>query len=186
MIAKLNNISVKLLILFVCLLGLNACFKEPKYSNIPKIGFDRIDINTNIYKYNDSTSTGSLYINFSDGDGDLGVVIRDTLIIVGTDTIKKFPISGKVFYTIPKYDSIRNYVIDEFTFPEISNIYDGAKNGFFQLKFKYIFDDVFYSKITSSFPSIQKDTINFKIWIKDRAGNQSNVITTPDFMIKYN
>ena len=170
----------------ICLSGLAACFKEPDYSIEPKIKFNKIDINTGTFEYNNEKSSGSLYIDFTDGDGDLGVIIIDTLIISGTDTIREFPISGKVFYTIPKYDSIRNYVIDEFAFPEISNTYDGAKNGYFQLKFSSIFDEVFYSNIISKYPDIQKDTIHFKLWMKDRAGHESNIIFTPDFIIKYN
>ncbi|HMY43690.1 MAG TPA: hypothetical protein PLW92_11565 [Chitinophagales bacterium] len=184
MTTKLSNISLKFFILLFCMFCFSACFKEAFYPNTPTVKFNKYDLENNAYQYN--SSKGSLIVDFTDGDGDLGVVYKDTLIIVGTDTIKKIPISGKVYYTIPKYDSIRNYVIDEYAFPEISSAYNGSKNGILEIKFTSIFDEVKYSKITNSFPGIQRDTINFKLWMKDRAGNQSNIITTPDFIINYN
>jgi hypothetical protein len=182
--AKLSNILLKLFIIGASLLAATACFKEPQYSNIPEIKFNRIEINTGEYQFLDSNSTGLVYVDFMDGDGDLGVVYVDTLIVTdNNDTITTFAYSAKVYYIIPKYDSAKNFVVNTLSFPEIRTTNAEWKTGYFQLNFSSIFGETFLSP--ASMQGLTRDTINLRIWMLDRAGNKSNVIETPDFIINY-
>lgn len=172
--AKLKNILLKSVLAAVSLFWLNACFKEPQYSNIPEIIFNRFDLSSNPYNYLDSS--GLLVVDFTDGDGDLDLVqLNDSTFS-----------SAKIFFVLNEYDSLRNYVIDELMFPKF-NLSSGTvvHTGYFSINLTAIFTETLYPSLQPKLPGMTKDTVTIKMWLKDRAGNTSNVINTPPLIIKY-
>lgn len=153
----------KTITLLACLFGFFACIKPPSYPIEPVIEF------TSLSKFTIKQSTlnvDSITINFSftDGDGDLGD--SDSINIFVTDTRQDF-------------------VANKFRIPFIPP--EGAANG--------ISGEV--SIVTYStcciFPDGQVpctpstaypvDTLTYKIQIRDRAGNLSNIIETPPIFV---
>lgn len=147
-----------LLFVIFMTMGLNACIKPPDFSDIPSIEFISLTKNSMLQS---SFQLDSLWINFSftDGDGDLGDL--DSFNVFLKDNRDGF-IASK--YTIP--------VIPE----EASG--NGIKGDISLLLYTTC---CYYS---NGFPPCEPnlaeptDTLTYDIYIKDRAGNLSNIITT--------
>lgn len=143
-----------LVILGICI-GMVSCFEAPKYSDVPKIAFKGFEMTGNTVE-----SGEKLILNFSfeDGNGDLG-------LMNSTDTTRNF------FITLnSQYFSIS----DTFSIPNIPT--SGSVNDISgTVRFNMI---SYYNVICNPFAVSPYDTCTFNIFVKDRAGNASNTITT--------
>lgn len=146
---------------------LQSCIDAPDYPDVPQIEYIGLSSNTmNQSAVNEDSLT--LFFSFTDGDGDLGLMPNDAATnIVVTDTRDR---------------NIR----DLFKSPFIPE--DGIGNGIsgeIQLKLYStccIFPDGIPPCDRTS--DILFDTLKYEIFIRDRAGNQSNVITTDEIILK--
>ncbi|MBL7713704.1 MAG: hypothetical protein JNL13_14615 [Chitinophagaceae bacterium] len=140
-------------------MGIASCTKEKKSSgNIPKIQFTGLSGNTI-----KAGSNQVIYINFnfSDGNGDLG----------------NKPSSGN--YDIYTKDSRDDSSEVNYFFPQDlpGNVEPGQEmSGVCNLGLLGAF-----VLLRPSHPD--RDTVRYEIYIKDRAGNESNRFTTPDIYI---
>lgn len=154
---------MKLQQLFILVLGvlLIACAKKPKYSNVPQISFKSFDVLTR--------DTAFFNINFSDGDGDIGGStngvgnIYITYYFWDKDSNKYDLYADTTFY---------QDTIDVRTFPEPSDAYKGKPiNG----------------EITTILigyrPNYNIKKMKLTAYIKDNAGNKSNIVKTPDLYV---
>jgi hypothetical protein len=140
------------------LLIFSQCAKKPNYSKIPQIEYKSF--------YRISNDSANLTIKFFDGDGDIGGGPNGegNFFIVyyfwNTSTNKYEVFKNTTFYQ----DSI-----DTRTFPAPSNTYKNSpiSGEVSILMSPYRADD-----------SIKK--FKYSIFIKDNAGNKSNLIQTPD------
>lgn len=143
-----------LVILSVCI-GMISCFEAPKYSDIPKIAYKGFEMAGSTVQNGEN-----LILNFSfeDGDGDLG-------LLNSTDTTRNF------FITLhSQYFSIS----DTFSIPNIPT--SGSVNDISGIiRFNMI---SYYNVICNPFAVSTYDTCSFDLFVKDRAGNVSNTITT--------
>ncbi len=152
---------MKSIVIYIFIFGslITGCINAPDFSNTPEITF--IGFNKSTMLQGDlNTDSVTLIIDFTDGDGDIG----------STAT------SSKLNLFI--YDNRNGFVYDNIKLPEIPQ--DGAFNGVkgtIQLKLYNgccLFDD----KPNCSVVPSESNELSFDIYMIDKAGNQSNTITT--------
>jgi len=152
------------------LLWMTGCIKQEKFPDVPEIGFQSY---FNIYDTGQYAIKGVLTISFQDGNGDIGLENRDTL--------PPYDRSGPYYYNyIISYFEKQNgqfVKIDldppfSYRIPVLSPFYPGKA-------IKGIITDTLDLN-----PAPLFDTIRLEAFIYDRALNKSNVITTPEIILK--
>jgi hypothetical protein len=153
----------------ICLLAgfflfLSDCATPPNYPNEPVITFK--SLSRNYMKQNSNSLADSLLLTFSftDGDGDLGsddsvgVYIKD-----GRDGFDKPPY--KIPYINPQ--GAGNGISGEISI-RLNTTCCTFANGY---------------PPCSVVPNVPYDTLTYQVYIRDRAGNESNVIETPQILL---
>ena len=158
--------------LFFALLSLSSCIKQEKYPDAPQIGF--LDF-VPVFDTGQYAVSGILRVSFTDGNGDLGLYVWDTL--------PPYNPGGPYYY---------NYVITFFVkqegvyqqidldppfsarIPVLNPSYPGKA-------IKGIITDTINLGLI---PHPGYDTIRFDAFLYDRALLKSNVISTPDIVLK--
>ncbi len=146
-----------------------ACYKTPTYPDIPAIEFDSYNV-INPYQ---ALAAGSMFLKFTDGDGDLGLTSTNDTINVNSIFIRTIKFNKEDTSNIP-------FIPKKGT--------SNAISGTIEVKL--------YGKTANSGGLIDEsdililqkplDTLVFSIYIKDRTGHSSNVVTTPPLVIKSN
>ena len=149
----MKNVLIALLLLSV--IGFATCIRPPDYPIIPNIGFLRMSKNT--MKQGDGSSDSlRLVLSFEDGDGDIGsndsinVFLYDSRQPTGTPEIARMPF-------VPE---------------------QGAKNGISGEISLLVYTTCCLPTCNSP-QNKAVDSLFFDVFIKDRAGNKSNVVRTP-------
>lgn len=154
------------LILIIFITSLIGCIKPPDYPIEPEIQFLRFTKNTMNQGFLNEDSL-LVTISFTDGDGDLGD--HDSLNIFLTDTRT-------------------NFLQDRYRIPFIPE--QGSSNGISGEISFILFNTccIYQSSIPPCTPSERqpRDTLSYRIYIKDRAGNQSNEIETDPIFLRCN
>jgi len=148
----------------------SGCMKKQSYSDVPEIGFLGFEM---IYDTAQVVRTGILSISYQDGNGDIG--------LSPSDTFPPYQKNGPYYY---------NYVITYFE----------KQNGVFKqvdltipfsLRIPVLTPDDpdkaikgFILDTIGLYPPPLHDTIKFEAFIYDRALNKSNVITTPEIILR--
>lgn len=153
----------------ILVLGFSACINPPDYPVEPVISFDSMTKNTmnqDILGLRDSTF---VFIKFTDGDGDLGADNNSTSLFLIDTRQPNAEVTG---YAIPKI-------------PE-----EGSGNGINgRIRIKLYTSCCIYP---DGFPACQPyaayptDTLVYQLYIKDRAGNESNRISLPPLILRCN
>ena len=146
-----------------------ACKKPVVYPAIPAITLKDF---TMFKSLTGTDSIGVLRLNFTDGDGDLG--LHDA------DTLPPFDKNSKFYYNVfTKYYEKRNGVWVELTLPFPDN---------FRIPFltadgrsKAMKGEIIIQMPVNPFAFY--DTIKYDVWIADRALHESNVVTTNDIIL---
>ena len=151
-------------ILFVILIA--SCVSAPDYPVEPVIEFMGMSKNTMVQSTNNTDSV-FVFISFTDGDGDLGYGVSDTMTNV---------------FVI---DSRSGFIQDRFKTPEIPP--EGANNGISGTLRLLLYTTccIFPGGIPACAtpPQFPTNTFHYQIFIKDRAGNESNIINTSDIIL---
>jgi hypothetical protein len=152
--------------------GLLSCIKQEDYPNEPTIGFVQF---VTAYDTSAFAVKGILSVSFTDGNGDIGLRPGDTLF--------PYDRGGQYYY---------NYVLTFFNkvngvytqidldppfsarIPVLNPDYPGKP-------IKGVITDTINLQLV---PHPGYDTIRFEAFIYDRALNKSNVITTPEIILK--
>ncbi len=152
-------------------IGLSSCIKQENYPIIPEIGYQWMNL------YFDSSSpyakTGILSITFQDGDGDIGLNPRDTF--------PPYNYGGSYYYNyVISYYEKRDtgYVLVPLD-PPFSTRIPVLNPNYPGKPIKGIIVDTL-----SLDPAPEYDTIRLELFIYDRALHKSNVITTPDIILR--
>lgn len=162
---KHTTVLVSGFFMLTTLLLLQFCVKPPNYPDTPGIEF--VSLSKNVLRQTQlGGDTVMVMFNFTDGNGDLGSQNNEPNIFIedGRDTFGKAPfaipyiepqgagngISGMITIALPTTCCI---------YPDINGI-------------------KFPPCDTSKNAPQQLDTVFYRIYIKDRAGNVSNTITT--------
>ena len=152
------------LLIFLIITGLGySCIKKNNYTVTPEIEF------SNLIPYTDESA--DLKILFNDGNGDIGVNGNDTTLSLFTtyyyyDTIT---LKYRAFLKTSPNDTLRsNYIVKAPT-----DAYKGKPiSGELSVRLQQ------YRHSTK----IKK--IKYVVYLLDKAGNKSNVITTPELNVK--
>lgn len=148
-----------------------SCKKAEEYPNVPVIKFEQF---VKIPTASGKDNVGVMIISFTDGDGDVGFRVGDTLA--------PYQKGGKYYYNfIIKYFERQKGVYKEITLPFTNNsripyLTPEGKN---KVLAGNIEMDLFINNPLTKF-----DTIRFEAYIYDRALNKSNVVTTTDIVVK--
>lgn len=111
------------------------------------------------------TQSFELEISYTDGDGDLGSNSAEIYNMFVEDTRTQLPDSVRILaYSLP-------------------NISSNARKPSIQGKIKIKLPPVLPSAYFPPYPNLEKEETFFRVYIVDRAGNKSNVITTPALTI---
>jgi hypothetical protein len=150
----------------ITLLGVMSCYKTPTYPKEPHIEFESYTV-AQPYTI---TDTGNLRIRFTDGDGDLGMLNN-----TDSATLSKIYIYN-IKYGLASVPRNIPIIPKKGTTDAISGTIDIKLAGTGGVG---LLDE-------SACLLIQQpiDTLTFSIYIQDRAGNKSNVITTPPLLVK--
>ena len=149
----MKNVLIALLLLGV--IGFATCIRPPDYPVIPHIGFLRMTKNT-LKQGNASSDSLRLVLSFEDGDGDIG----------SNDSINVFLYDTRQANAAPE--------IARMPFvPE-----QGAKNGISGEISLLVYTTCCLPTCNSP-QNKAVDSLFFDVFIKDRAGNKSNVVRTP-------
>lgn len=147
--------KVKLLFLAVSVLIFYAC-KKDKAATKPKITITKVE-KQNVIFNGTATTLLDIDIEVLDKEGD----VRDSAFIQKRDAAT-IPCSGNnrdLFYNIPLYPDEKKQKIT------------------FRLKFATT-QVPEYALLPGAACSNRKDTSTFRIWVKDKAGNRSDTVTT--------
>lgn len=154
-------------LLLLLILMVLSCTKPPDYPDEPVIGFISFSKNQIVQDPLGLNDTTYASFSFTDGDGDLGH--NDSLNVFITDTRDGFEIPGNRIPFVPE---------------------QGASNGINgEITIMLLTTCCYYENgLPPCEPSTSKptDTLRYEIYIKDRAGNRSNIITTDDLIVLCN
>jgi hypothetical protein len=175
--------TLKVVILVAMLWGVWACNKVPDLTNSPSISMKSIRFVKD--KTNNYTDTVIVQLNFTDGDGNLGLSASET-----TGKYSQY-INGALnlnFYNILVEQQFKPRGRGNWALWPDSNTNINNLNGRFPLLFDNTSDQqpikgVLEYKMKSLFWA-QDSLMRFKIYIKDRSFNNSNTILTDSIFIK--
>lgn len=148
------------LLLFIgFILIFTSCVKDKQYPVEPRIEFKSF-LKTN------NDSTGIITLEFTDGDGDIGLSESDTLPPYDSTYFYNFFLY--IFeYKNGKYDSVETDIPYHGRIPRLKNVEEGESiEGEIEMKVDVFTMDYF----------IPSDTIRFDIYIVDRALHHSNTV----------
>jgi hypothetical protein len=167
---RIKQMKIKISILSILiLLGIASCYKTPEYPVVPFIEFDSYSV-SGIYTIG---TVENLRISFTDGDGDLGLVSNNDTV-----NINSLVVSCVNYPTLTYISSIPR-IPSKGTSKGISGTIDIKLNSLItELGCSLGFDS-----LGTTF-KVPTDTLRFNVFIKDRAGNQSNTIVTPGLVIQ--
>jgi hypothetical protein len=157
----------------VAVLTFNACYKEPNFSLTPEISFNKIEKFIRLDQFSGAKKDSIiLTVNFKDGDGDLGY---------NSDEIGKKVSQTDYNYVVKSSRKIKGKLTEFKPSETFSGFYPKLKTddkiGPIEGKLSYRI------QIETAFWPVKKDTLVFEIYIKDRAGNKSNSISTEPLVI---
>lgn len=149
-----------------------ACQTIPEYPAIPSISYGSA-----YFQEFPQTDYIFLSVNFKDGDGDLGLNSEDLLSRIPADHFNIFPVL--FLKNGDKYEEWKDPSNLDFsyngTFPRLrESTVSGAIEGTLQYKLGSL-----------NFFNQDSSIVKIRVYIRDRAGNTSNVIETPPFPVVY-
>ena len=161
---KMRIFSKIFIIIFIFIIFF-ACQKVEKYPDIPQIEF--VDI-IKIINPDNIIDRVVLKISFTDGDGDIGLTQNDTL--------PPYEYNFFIKYMEKRNGEFVEIVFEHFSFnARIPVLTPEGRN-------KSIKGEIQDTIIVNTMSDY--DTIRFETYIVDRALNESNLIITPDVVIK--
>ena len=167
---SLHRLFRGVILSLVTLLILSSCIKQEEFSDIPEIRSRQFLL---IFDTGQYAVQGILSFNFQDGDGDIG--------LNPGDTFTPYNRAGDYYYNLvihyfEKQDTGWGEVILS---PPYSARIPVLNPGYSGKPIKG-----FISDTLAMDPAPDFDTVKFEFFIYDRALNQSNILTTPDIILR--
>lgn len=157
----------QIFLLFSLALFLVSCTKQPKdYPPEPQIYYQ--SITPRLLNLNDTTSV-VIQLTFTDGDGDIG---RDRAETTKSIFLKDSRDTSSALFTISQPFPF----IDDYMRPT-----KGGLEGYLTIRL----GKQYFSIADSLHLALRKDTLHYNIYIKDDAGNISNVVQTDPLYLEF-
>ena len=150
--------SLNIFLIFISI-AISSCLKKQTASPIPLIEFNDFQSNKD---------TANLFINFTDGDGDIGLTQYDTIPPNNYNCFISYLEKQKGVW-------VKRVLPFDFNY-RIPIINTGSKSKTIKGVIKIAIKPYYYD------PFSKFDTIKYEIYIVDRAFNKSNVISTPEII----
>lgn len=171
--------KLKLYSFCVIILLISGCIDPPTYPDQPAITFKSVS-RTMIQE----GDTVIFTIKFTDGNGDIGPVAGTTPIDTNLFFCKQNFDSTHIFFRDPAFNV---YFLDlrDSCWSHYASAYIEPKGKFDDLSGEI---DIIVGGFCKKFPPVtgQKDTLNYQIFIKDRASNFSNLVKSDPVVISCN
>ena len=159
-----------ILISLFAVLILSSCIKQEEYSDIPEISARQFVL---VFDTGQYAVQGILSFNFQDGDGDIGLSPRDTF--------PPFERNGGYYYNLV----ISYFEMQNGTWVEVElNPPYSARIPVLNPEYPGKAIKGFISDTLATDPAPDFDTVKLEFFIYDRALNQSNILTTPNIVLK--
>ena len=168
----MKRLKWRLFLFFSAILSITSCIKQEHYPDVPQIQ----PVNfISVFDTGKYAIKGIMSISFTDGNGDIGLLEGDTL--------SPFDTAGPYYYNFVivffnKQQGVYHQIDLKPPFsariPMLNTQYPG----------KSIKGTITDTLNLGLIPHPGYDTIRFETYIYDRALNKSNVITTPDIVLK--
>jgi hypothetical protein len=150
----------------LCVILLSSCQKQESFSNIPAITFKSLTVK--------NANSAILEVNFTDGDGDIGYV-GNPENAQPNFFIEYYRDSASIFVPMIFYvTAVPSIAEPSYTIPDVT---PAGKNKSLTGTIKINMEN-----LTQGLP-IVGDTLQFNVWLFDRAGHKSNVLTTPQIIV---
>ncbi len=151
--------SILITITILLLVGMYSCKKEtnPNFPNEPQIYYNSISQRT--VDFFDTNTRVIINCGFNDGDGNIGTTGDSTITLLDYRSDTLFRMYKFNFPVIPKDYRKNVWLQGTFTVQLNSNLY-------------------FTPRLDSVHLQSKKDTIVYKIFIQDEAGNVSDTVST--------
>lgn len=165
-----KQLYLSLVIIFACSALMTGCMKTQSFPDTPEISFLNLEL---LYDTAQVVRTGILSISYQDGNGDIG--------LAPSDTFPPFQRGGPYYYNyVMTYFEKQNGVFNKVDLLIPFSLRIPVLNPNFPNKpiKGYIVDTIIL------YPPPLHDTIKFEAYIYDRALNKSNVVTTPEIVLK--
>ena len=159
-------------LVFISLIFLNSCKKVEQLPAVPHIDFTSFTIFDTTDILGNNSKGGRLKFHFEDGDGDLGLNAPTGGQIDSTNLFfTLFRKEGGVMLQAPDNDPLKP---SSYRIPYMDRLgQNKILKGTISVTFLYLF----YSPA---------DTIRYDFYIKDRALNESNVVSTSEIVLSVN
>lgn len=187
-----------LYLLFLFVVVLFSCKKQPNYPDAPEIEFVSIS-NNGISEYSDSVT---IVFNFKDGDGDLGITeaqsrsskydpYRDTIIDVIIEGQQRDTVEAYVYRNF-QIKLLKKNVFGEFEEVELPATLNARFGPLFDEDYKspidgelrHTFTQSSYFNVQTGQRNLEKlDEVKYEIFVYDRDNNKSNVIQTDPIIL---
>lgn len=168
-------------LVFILSLGATGCKKAPNYAKEPSIEFDRLRIVTDYVNLSDSVS---IYVKFTDGDGDLGNQPADpNYLDFFVDIYKK---TNGTYVRMTFFDNTPlgyNGYLPLLSPYNITGPIDGTIRNIVPPFDAYLNGSGAVIPAPPGAPFKERDTIQFHVRIRDRAGNYSNWVESTDYVV---
>lgn len=166
-----NRVIGFLIILITALLTAAGCLKQESYPNTPQIEFVNY---INVFDTGQYAVKGILTISFRDGDGNIG--------LNSFDTFPPFNKEGEYYYNyVITYFEKQNGV---FTKIDLEPPFSARIPVLTPLEPNKAIKGVIVDTLGPLNPFPLFDTIKFEAFIYDRTLNKSNVISTPEIILR--
>jgi len=150
---------------------LMSCMKKESYSDVPQIGFASY---YNIFDTTKIAKKGVLTITFQDGDGDIGLNSWDIFPPYDSASIYFYNYYVDLYYK-RNGTFVKDTTLNPPLYTRIPNLTPDDPNKAIK---GYIVDTIPLN------PHPLYDTIQFSMFIYDRALHKSNVVTTPEIVVR--
>lgn len=157
--------KIKIYIVFLAAVLVTACYKTPEYPIVPFIEFVSFDKPNDVFTLGE---TGNLILRFTDGDGDLGKLNNQD----STSFLKYRNQKDTVFF------KENTYIIPQIPKKGTTDAIDGT----IEVKLSTALFNTYEAYFITKGKTI--DTFTYKMYVTDRAGHVSNIITTPPIIVK--
>ncbi len=158
----MKNILLRVLAIVLFAGSLAACKDEDPLSATPSIGF--VSLEPRVIRGANTEDSTFLEFRFTDGDADLGVGSGST----GQDDM----------YLVDSRDG----TVLSFLFPDIADELRDPAKGMMGTAV-LIIPAAIITPRADSLHMATGDTLHYEVYVKDRAGNESNHFTTPDLFL---
>mgnify|MGYP000936424893 FL=1 len=169
-----TKIALNINILFlVGILFFFSCKESENYPVVPQLTFESF---TNLRTYAGIDTMGIMILSFTDGDGDLGLADYDTST---NFFVKYFVMNNGLLEEGTRYNPVTGQSEPINFNVRIPNLAPDNYKGWLKGQIE---DTI--SPLRNATSSKTWDTVMFRAWIFDRAGNKSNEIETPLILVK--